>query len=153
MVTSISNSKKYKVGAQITDLSVLGDLALSKRSVVIKHQNPYYYIKPAAFMVNWPLRELLKLKLYYPAEMTKAEQDYVASIKKINRMSLAQKIAAIEKLENERGTDYSKPPFVNLGNGVIIELPPLTIPEDKEAFIYNDMTKDLLVRLKEKFGK
>lgn len=53
-------SKNFNKGGQITDLNEIVRLASEKKSIVIRDQ-----VRPAAFIQNWMLRDILKSKIYY----------------------------------------------------------------------------------------
>lgn len=57
-------SKNISRGEQIKDLSELYSLACKKRSVVFQ-RGTFHWVRPAAFLLFWPLAELLKGKVYY----------------------------------------------------------------------------------------
>jgi len=57
-------TKNIALGEQVPDLNELIRLAYERKSVIIR--GPWgYYIKPAAFMIHWPLYHLSKLKFFY----------------------------------------------------------------------------------------
>lgn len=57
-------SKNISRGGLIKNLSELYSLSCERKSVVV-YSCGHYYIRPAAFMINWSLRDLLKSKIYY----------------------------------------------------------------------------------------
>lgn len=57
-------SKNIKQGSEIKDLKILLELALKAQSVVVKTNHGWFYVRPAAWIVNWPLREILKCTFY-----------------------------------------------------------------------------------------
>lgn len=57
-------SKNIWKGAEITNLAELQKLAVDGKSVVVKTKF-YTYVKPAAFMINWPLCRLLNLTFFH----------------------------------------------------------------------------------------
>jgi len=59
-------SKNIKRGAEITvaDLPELVWLAKERQSVVVLFGKNYYCVRPAAFILQWKLSEILKHKIY-----------------------------------------------------------------------------------------
>ena len=58
-------SKNYELGEEITDVSMLIELANKRECVAYKcGLFPKWFIKPAAFMIGMTLRTLLKYKFY-----------------------------------------------------------------------------------------
>lgn len=60
----ITVSKNMKRGAQITDLNELVQLAEDKCSVVIYMNRYTFYVRPAAFILNWQLCMILRVRIY-----------------------------------------------------------------------------------------
>ena len=58
-------TKNITKGGKIDDLKELEWLSQNKRTVVVKYGNKDLYIKPAAFLIGWPLKTLLKYEFYY----------------------------------------------------------------------------------------
>ena len=57
-------TKNIAQGEQLPTLDELVRLAREGKSVVVG--SPYYrYVRPAAFMIRWPLFHLVPLKFYY----------------------------------------------------------------------------------------
>jgi hypothetical protein len=57
-------TKNIAQGEPLASLDELVRLARESKSVVV--ESPYYrYIRPAAFMIHWPLVHLVSLKFYY----------------------------------------------------------------------------------------
>lgn len=57
-------SKNMRRGALITDLNELVQLAQDRQSVVI-FAGGSHYIRPAAFILNWQLSMVLRMKIYH----------------------------------------------------------------------------------------
>jgi hypothetical protein len=51
-------------GSLIEDLNELVQLAKYKESVVA-YMGGSYFVRPAAFMLNWPLSTILRTKIYH----------------------------------------------------------------------------------------
>lgn len=62
-------SKNIEKGKEITDLRVLLHLAKERRSVVVTRVHTY--VRPAAWVISWPLREILNYRFYYAVKDTK----------------------------------------------------------------------------------
>lgn len=58
-------SKNIIKGERIEDLKELIWLADNKRSVVVVHRGRELYVRPAAFLIGWTLRTLLKFEFHY----------------------------------------------------------------------------------------
>lgn len=58
-------SKNIIKGERIDDLKELNWLACNRRSVVVVHGGRELYVRPAAFLVGWPLKTLLKFEFHY----------------------------------------------------------------------------------------
>ena len=57
-------TKNIGKGEKINNLSELIRLAYEGKSVIVK--GPWHYwVRPAAFMINWPLYHLSKLSFFY----------------------------------------------------------------------------------------
>lgn len=67
-------SKTISRGGEITSLDYLLTLARAKRAVVVQHGN-WYWIRPAAFIVNWPLTTILRYKFYHAVKEKNAPED------------------------------------------------------------------------------
>jgi hypothetical protein len=57
-------SKNIEKGKQIRDITELFSLSLKKKSVVVQ-LGEAYFVRPAAFLMEWRLSQLLKAKLFY----------------------------------------------------------------------------------------
>jgi hypothetical protein len=57
-------SKNITKGKEIKDLRELYSLAIKKQSVVV-YCNKWWYVRPAGFMINWPLAQLVHVQLFY----------------------------------------------------------------------------------------
>jgi hypothetical protein len=66
-------SKNISRGKEIVDLNEIPRLALEKRSVVVGMNKYTHYVRPAAFMLMWPLNQILKIKLYYAVKNATAD--------------------------------------------------------------------------------
>lgn len=59
-------TKNIRVGDSIKDLMDLKRLADEKKSVAFRRGiQQIWAVRPAAFMMQWPLAQLMNLKLYY----------------------------------------------------------------------------------------
>lgn len=57
-------SKNRWKGSEITDLNELVVLAECKESVVLK-LGGYHIVRPAAFILNWPIAMVLRHKIFH----------------------------------------------------------------------------------------
>jgi hypothetical protein len=57
-------SKNISRGEEITDLREIKRLALNRESVVMS-RGQFHWVRPAAFILGWPLNEILNTKLFY----------------------------------------------------------------------------------------
>lgn len=53
-------SKNFNKGGQITDINVIVMLAKNRKSLVVNGT-----VKPAAIILNWILRDIIKAKIFY----------------------------------------------------------------------------------------
>lgn len=57
-------SKNIHKGGRITDLNELVKMANEKKSVVVMLGHTHF-IRPAAFMLNWTVAQILRTQLFY----------------------------------------------------------------------------------------
>jgi hypothetical protein len=58
-------SSNIAKGGRIEDLSELLWLAENKKSVVVQYGEKHLYVRPAAFLIGWPLKTLSRYSFYY----------------------------------------------------------------------------------------
>jgi hypothetical protein len=57
-------SKNIQKGDEIIDYKVIKSLALNRESIVLTN-GKVTFVKPAAFILGWPLSLILNFKFYY----------------------------------------------------------------------------------------
>jgi hypothetical protein len=57
-------SKNISKGSEIKDLRTIKSLAEQGKSIVVQTMNGWHYVRPAAWVLNWSLVEILKSKFY-----------------------------------------------------------------------------------------
>ena len=61
-------TKNIGKGEPISNLAELKRLALEGKSVIVETAW-HKYVRPAGFMINWPLTHLLNLKFFYSIKL------------------------------------------------------------------------------------
>lgn len=64
-------SKNIWRGAEIKDLRKLKTLAEQRKSVVIETNHGWSYVRAAAWVLGWPLMEVLKCRFYLSVKKNK----------------------------------------------------------------------------------
>lgn len=57
-------SKNYYKGKEIDDLKEIYKLSLTKSSIIVSN-NYVNWIKPASFILHWPLAVVMKFRYFY----------------------------------------------------------------------------------------
>lgn len=57
-------TKNISRGGQIKDMTVIYSLAIKKQSIVVA-MGGTHFVRPAAFIMNWTLFQLMRTKIYY----------------------------------------------------------------------------------------
>lgn len=58
-------SKNIRQGREIKDLRLLSALALERKSVVVKTIHGWVYVRPAEWLLQWPLSEIVKCQFFH----------------------------------------------------------------------------------------
>jgi hypothetical protein len=57
-------SKNISLGGKITDLNEIQRLASERKSLIVR-MGGSYFVRPAAFIIGWPMNLILRTELYY----------------------------------------------------------------------------------------
>lgn len=69
-------SKNISKGSQITSIDYLVTLAKERKSVVLEHGSGFWHsIRPAAFIINWPLITITRFKIFHAVKESDAPQN------------------------------------------------------------------------------
>lgn len=68
-------SKNIERGEPITSLDFLMTLARERKSVVV-YVGGNHFVRAAAFIVNWPLSMIVRMKFYHAVKAEHAPEDH-----------------------------------------------------------------------------
>lgn len=68
-------TKNIEKGDRITSLDYLMTLAREKKSVVV-YVGGDHFVRPAAFVVNWPLSMVCRMHFYHAVKLINAPEDH-----------------------------------------------------------------------------
>ena len=69
-------SKNIRQGREIKDLRKIKLLAEERKSVVVKTNHGWIYVRAAAFVLQWPLSEVVKCQFYQSVKIENGIKDH-----------------------------------------------------------------------------
>jgi hypothetical protein len=67
-------TKNIETGDRITSLDYLMSLARERKSVVV-YVGGAHFVRPAAFVVNWPLSMIVRMRFYHAVKKINAPEN------------------------------------------------------------------------------